>query len=110
MSKDRFSILALMSFFVAILLLSISIKYINMGIAFAIWSGLSIVFNNLFNILIYKEEFSFPKLRGIIYLVCRLLLEKKKKLSYNDVLYFRVCLEVWCPLNEITEYSEDYQQ
>jgi len=74
MSKHRFTILALISFLVAILLLSISIKYINMGIAFAIWSGLSIVFNNLFNILIYKEEFSFPKLRGIIYIVAGVII------------------------------------
>jgi|SRR5699024_9955805 len=69
MTKNTFTILALVSFLAAISLLSLAIKYINMGIAFAIWSGLSIVFNNLFNIIVYKEEFSFRKLRGITYIV-----------------------------------------
>lgn len=69
MKQKRFIIFALISFLAAISLLSLTIQYINMGIAFAIWSGLSIVFNNLFNIILYKEEFSFHKLRGIVYIV-----------------------------------------
>lgn len=74
MTKHKFTMLALLSFLVAISLLSFSIKYINMGIAFAIWSGLSIIFNNLFNIILYKEEFSLHKLRGIVYIVLGVVL------------------------------------
>ncbi|MBM7644943.1 small multidrug resistance pump [Scopulibacillus daqui] len=69
MTRKMYALLAVCAFLTAITLLSIAIKYVNMGIAFAIWSGLSIVFNNLFNIIIYKEEFSFRKLRGIAYIV-----------------------------------------
>lgn len=69
MSNIIYTISALLSFLAAIALLSLSIKYVDMGIAFAIWSGLSIVFNNLINILVYKEEFTFRKLRGITYIV-----------------------------------------
>lgn len=74
MTKMKFTIFALISFLIAITLLSFSIKYIHMGIAFAVCSGLSIVFNNLFNIILYKEEFSFPKLRGIVYIVLGVVL------------------------------------
>lgn len=69
MTKIKHTIFALLSFFAAIILLSIAIKYMNMGIAFAIWSGLSIVFNNLFNIIVYKEEFTFRKLKGLTLIV-----------------------------------------
>ncbi|GAA0440123.1 MAG: DMT family transporter [Bacillota bacterium] len=69
MTKIRYILSALVSFMAAITLLSIAIKYMNMGIAFAIWSGLSIVFNNLFNIIVYKEEFSFRKLRGLLFII-----------------------------------------
>ncbi|HLR67712.1 DMT family transporter [Virgibacillus alimentarius] len=74
MRKIKYTIYAVISFLTAIVLLSMSIKYMNMGIAFAIWSGLSIVFNNLFNIIVYKEEFSFRKLRGIAYIVAGIVI------------------------------------
>ncbi|WP_077300973.1 DMT family transporter [Virgibacillus pantothenticus] len=69
MAKMNHTIFALISFLTAIILLSIAIKYMNMGIAFAIWSGLSIVFNNLFNIVVYKEEFTLRKLKGLALIV-----------------------------------------
>jgi len=65
MTNEGYSLFALSSFIIAIALLSFSLTIINMGIAFAIWSGLSIVFNNVFNIVVYKEEFSLAKLRGL---------------------------------------------
>src|SRR5690625_7929798 len=68
MSKHRFTILALISFLVAILLLSISIKYINMVIAFAICSGFSILFTNLFNIIIFTFLFLFIYLMLFFYI------------------------------------------
>lgn len=69
MTRLKYTVFALSSFILAIALLAFSIMSINMGVAFAIWSGLSIVFNNVFNIVVYKEEFSLAKLRGIAYIV-----------------------------------------
>lgn len=74
MTNLKNTLAALVSFLAAITLLSIAIKYMNMGIAFAIWSGLSIVFNNVFNIIVYKEEFSLRKLKGIAFIVAGVIL------------------------------------
>lgn len=74
MRNLKYTLFAMGSFIVAIGLLAISITTINMGIAFAIWSGLSIVFNNVFNIVVYKESFSLAKLRGIVYIVAGVMI------------------------------------
>lgn len=74
MTNLKYTLAALFAFLTAITFLSIAIKYMNMGIAFAIWSGLSIVFNNVFNIVVYKEEFSLRKLKGIALIVVGVIL------------------------------------
>ncbi len=66
-SFSRFgpSVLAVLGYAAAFYFLSVSLKQIPLGIAYAIWSGLGTVGSVLLGVLIWRESLGFAHLVGI---------------------------------------------
>ena len=63
------SLLALLGYALAFFFLSQSLKYLPLGIAYAIWSGLGTVGSVLLGLMIWKEVLGPPHLFGIALIV-----------------------------------------
>ena len=50
-------------------LLSLALKGIPIGIAYAIWSAVGIVFISLIGFFVYKEKLDFPAILGILFII-----------------------------------------
>ncbi|MDQ0656044.1 multidrug efflux SMR transporter [Paenibacillus sp. W2I17] len=61
---------------IAFFLLSIVLKTLPLGTAYAIWSGVGIVLTALVGVLIYKEKLSTPKTFGLILVVAGVVFMK----------------------------------
>ena len=59
------SVLAVLGYAAAFYFLSVSLKQIPLGIAYAIWSGLGTVGSVLLGVLIWRESLGFAHLVGI---------------------------------------------
>ena len=59
------SLLVVASFGAAFYFLAIVLKSIPVGVAYAIWSGLGIVFISLIGFFVFKQKLDFPALLGI---------------------------------------------
>ncbi|MBL6624043.1 MAG: multidrug efflux SMR transporter [Rhizobiales bacterium] len=59
------SILAILCFFVALFLSSIVLKFLPVGIVYAIWSGFGIVLVTIVGYLFFKQSLDLPALIGI---------------------------------------------
>ena len=59
------SILAILCFLVALFLSSIVLKFLPVGIVYAIWSGLGIILVTIVGYLFFKQSLDFPALIGI---------------------------------------------
>lgn len=53
--------------------LSLSLKYIPVGIAYALWSGVGIVCIALIGFLFYKQRLDLPAVAGIILIIAGVL-------------------------------------
>jgi len=49
--------------------LSIALKFIPLGIAYAIWGGLGIVLTAIISVVVFKTKFDIPALIGILLIV-----------------------------------------
>ncbi|MEH6942312.1 DMT family transporter [Bacillus sp. JJ722] len=49
--------------------LSIALKYLPLGTAYAIWSGLGTALTALIGVLVWKEKISAKKLVGLIFII-----------------------------------------
>ncbi|MFG1173408.1 multidrug/spermidine efflux SMR transporter subunit MdtJ [Erwiniaceae bacterium CAU 1747] len=56
--------------------LSFSIKKIALGVAYAMWEGIGILFITLFSVLLFEESLSLTKLLGLTTLVVGIALIK----------------------------------
>lgn len=56
--------------------LSVSIKKIAMGVAYAMWEGVGLLFITLFSVLLFEESFSLVKMAGLATLVVGIALIK----------------------------------
>ncbi|CCG85884.1 putative spermidine export protein [Erwinia piriflorinigrans CFBP 5888] len=61
--------------------LSISIKKIAMGVAYAMWEGIGLLFITLFSVLLFEESFSLIKMAGLVTLVTGIALIKSGSYS-----------------------------
>ncbi|MGX8940563.1 multidrug/spermidine efflux SMR transporter subunit MdtJ [Symbiopectobacterium sp. Eva_TO] len=58
------------------LLLSIAIKRVAMGVAYALWEGIGIIFITLFSVMLFDESLSVLKVIGLAILLVGILLVK----------------------------------
>lgn len=58
------------------LLLSIAIKRVAMGVAYALWEGIGIIFITLFSVMLFGESLSVLKAIGLAILLVGMLLVK----------------------------------
>ncbi|MBG6244132.1 multidrug/spermidine transporter subunit MdtJ [Candidatus Symbiopectobacterium sp. 'North America'] len=58
------------------LLLSIAIKLVAMGVAYALWEGIGIIFITLFSVMLFDESLSVLKVIGLVTLLVGILLVK----------------------------------
>lgn len=59
------TLISLAGFAIALFFLSVALKTIPIGIAYAIWSGVGIIAISLIGLFIYKQTFDIPALLGI---------------------------------------------
>ncbi|ATZ12662.1 multidrug/spermidine efflux SMR transporter subunit MdtJ [Erwinia amylovora] len=69
---------AVMSLAIALsyLALSVAIKKIAMGVAYAMWEGVGLLFITLFSVMLFEESFSLVKMAGLVTLVAGIALIK----------------------------------
>ncbi len=58
----KYTVLTVVSVFCSIGLLSVAVKTLPLGIAYAVWTGLGTVFNVIFGIVVFKESRDVKKL------------------------------------------------
>lgn len=68
-SKPIPSILVVIGFGVAFYCLSMVLKTVPMGIAYAIWSGMGIVLISVIGLIVFKQELDVPAILGILLIV-----------------------------------------
>ncbi|WP_316815249.1 DMT family transporter [Pedobacter nyackensis] len=73
-ASDQFSklwpsILTILSYATAFYFLSLSLHKLNLGIAYAIWSGIGIVMISLVGLFLFKQKLDLPAIIGIILIV-----------------------------------------
>ena len=59
------SLLVVVSYAVSFYLLSLTLKYMPVGIMYAMWSGLGIVFIALIGWLVFRQHLDWPAILGI---------------------------------------------
>jgi len=65
MSKTVPTIVVITGYSVAFYLLSLALKSISVGVAYAIWSGLGIVLIALIGAVVFRERLDFPAYIGM---------------------------------------------
>lgn len=68
-SKPIPSIMVVIGFGVAFYCLSMVLKTVPMGIAYAIWSGMGIVLISVIGLTIFKQELDMPAIIGILLII-----------------------------------------
>ncbi|WP_215844932.1 multidrug/spermidine efflux SMR transporter subunit MdtJ [Candidatus Pantoea bituminis] len=65
--------------------LSFAIKRIALGVAYAMWEGVGILFITLFSIMLFEEALSAMKIAGLLTLVAGIVLIKSGTLARKEV-------------------------
>ncbi|ECG8588848.1 multidrug/spermidine efflux SMR transporter subunit MdtJ [Salmonella enterica subsp. salamae] len=69
-------ILMLVMITLSYLFLSFAIKKIALGVAYALWEGIGILFITVFSVLLFDEALSMMKIAGLLTLVAGIVLIK----------------------------------
>lgn len=77
-ASDQFSrfwpsVLVVVGYASAFYFLSLTLKVLNMGIAYAIWSGIGIVLISIAGVVIYKQKLDTPAILGMALIVAGVL-------------------------------------
>lgn len=77
-ASDQFSrfwpsVLVVLGYASAFYFLSLTLKVLNMGIAYAIWSGIGIVLISIAGVVIYKQKLDMPAILGMVLIVAGVL-------------------------------------
>lgn len=67
------------------ILLSFAIKRIALGVAYAMWEGVGILFITLFSVLLFDETLSVAKVAGLLTLVLGIVLIKSGTLTRKEL-------------------------
>jgi len=73
-SKTTPSIVVLVGYAVAFYFLSLTLKTIPVGIAYAVWSGVGIIGVSIIGLLLFKQKLDFPALLGIAFILIGVLI------------------------------------
>ena len=73
-SKTTPSMLVLVGYGLAFYFLSLTLKTIPVGIAYAVWSGLGIIGVSIIGLLVFKQKLDFPALLGIGFILTGVLI------------------------------------
>ena len=73
-TRLRPSVVAVLGYAVAFYFLSLTLKSLPIGIAYAIWSGLGIVLISGIGYLVYNESLDFPAIIGILFIIIGVLI------------------------------------
>ena len=63
------SIVTFIGYSVSFYFLSMVLKYIPIGISYAIWSGLGIVLISIVGLLVFKQELDMPGIFGMVLII-----------------------------------------
>ena len=63
------SIVTFIGYAVSFYFLSMVLKYIPIGISYAIWSGLGIVLISIVGLLVFKQELDLPGIFGMVLII-----------------------------------------
>ncbi|EOZ0758264.1 TPA: multidrug/spermidine efflux SMR transporter subunit MdtJ, partial [Escherichia coli] len=69
-------ILMLVMISLSYIFLSFAVKKIALGVAYALWEGIGILFITLFSVLLFDESLSLMKIAGLTTLVAGIVLIK----------------------------------
>ena len=67
------SIITFIGYAVSFYFLSMVLKYIPIGISYAIWSGLGIVLISIVGLLFFKQQLDLPGIFGMILIISRVV-------------------------------------
>ena len=63
------AILAIAAFIIALLFLSLSLRVLTLGIAYAIWAGVGIVAVSVIGVVVFRQTLDIPAIIGIALIV-----------------------------------------
>ena len=63
------SIVVVVAYLICFYFLSLALKTIPLGVAYAIWAGLGIVLTAMVSVFIFKQKLDFPAIIGILFIV-----------------------------------------
>jgi len=68
-TKRLFAVGSLLSYGVCFYFLSLALKNISLGVAYAIWSGVGIVLTAIVSILVFKNKIDLPFVLGTLLII-----------------------------------------
>ena len=63
------SIVVVVAYLICFYFLSLALKSIPLGVAYAIWAGVGIVLTAMVSVFIFKQKLDFPAIIGILFIV-----------------------------------------
>lgn len=63
------TIITVVAYFTCFFFLSLALKHIPLGIAYAIWGGLGIVLTAIISMVVFKQSLDLPAIIGIVLIV-----------------------------------------
>ncbi|GAA3973338.1 DMT family transporter [Mucilaginibacter dorajii] len=72
-SKPLPSVITVISYLACFYFLSVTLKYIPLGVAYAIWGGLGIVLTAIVSVVVFKSKMDLPAIMGILLIVSGVL-------------------------------------
>jgi multidrug transporter EmrE-like cation transporter len=73
-SKTTPSMIVLVGYGLAFYFLSLTLKTIPVGVAYAVWSGVGIIGVSIIGLLVFKQKLDFPALLGIAFILIGVLI------------------------------------
>jgi small multidrug resistance pump len=68
------SVLVVLGYAAAFYFLSVTLKKMDLGIAYALWSGIGIVLVTIADVLIYKQKPDMPAIIGMAFIIAGVLI------------------------------------
>lgn len=73
-SKLLPTVVTIISYFISFYCFSLTLKYIPLGVAYAIWGGLGIVLTALISVFVFKHALDLPAIIGMSFIVAGVII------------------------------------